>query len=281
VSEILSVEARLLAMAQLAVPGLTVGDREIPLEKLVAGQLPYAYVTGWAKRGELGDLGSEDRILEGGLVVVSEVSLEDARAKADAIEARIVADRTLAGLVSTASADVEAGYDPTSSRAWAVLAVRAVVRDGSSATAGGPLVRWVLTTRVRLRAALTGGTTAAAYRTAIASAIATLLSGTRFASDLEDPPLEAVPASSTRFQLAMIAGEITLDANTQAVEIAVRLRVFHRGAAGDSERDYTEGAMAVETATLLRPSWWALAYSDVEVDEDDAPEIAQGDVARA
>ena len=278
-SELLTYQARLLAIARAAVPGLSLADGPTPTDGIPDDRLPLAWVGALAKRSRPGDLGSEDRVLEGALVVVSNVSLEDARAKGDAIEAAIVADRTLVGIVSTTFVEAEA--ESVGNRHVAILAVQSTVRDGSSAAAGGPLVRYEVRAQARLRAALTGGTTAAAYRTALAAAVAALLTGTRFSSDLENPPLEAVPASSTRFQLATLAAEIALGSNVTGLRVSIALRVFHRGAAGELERAYTEGAMAVETATLLGREFWKAGFADVDVDADELPEITfPGDVAR-
>jgi len=284
-SEILELEARLLAIAQGAVGGLSVTDEVKPIADYPSTSLPLAYADGFAKRAVPAALGAEDRVLEGLVVLVTDVSLEKARELGEKIEAAIVADRTLAGLVSTTNVEIESGSAGGASgqpvRHFAALAVRAVKRDGSSAAAGGPLVRWELRARARLRGALTGGTTAAAYRTKIAADVAAALSGVRMASDLEKDPIEAVPASSTRFQLSMLAGEVLLSSNTNGVHMFIALRVYHRGAAGETERAYTEGAMAVATAALLARDFWKAGFTDVDVDAEELPEISfPGDVAR-
>lgn len=283
VSEILTLEARLLLFARNAIAGLTVSDQPpAALDAIPETSLPFGYVDAFAKRSVARDAGSEDRVLEGAVVLVSNVSLEHARELGDRFEAAIVADRTLAGLVTTTTLEIEAGSTGRTRHA-AVCAVRAVVRDGSSASAGGPLVRYEVRARARLRSPVTG-TTPAQYRTELAAALVALLGGAsaaRFASDLENPPSEAVPASSTRFGLSTLSSELVISSNVTGILVSIALRVFHRGAAGDAERDYTEGAMAVETATLLGVDFWKLGKPDVDVDAEELPEISfPGDVAR-
>ncbi len=276
-SELTTIETRLLGLCETVVAGIHVTWGDVEWDKLPGSELPHAFVQPFEKRPVPGDLGSEDRVIEGRLIIISALSIEDARAKGDLVEAAIVADRTLGGTVTAAFVAMDSGTEPTKQRHWARLTVTCTQTDGSMAVAGGPLMQWEL----QLRAVIRGATLATDYLIAKATEVAAALNGTRMLSDWESPPQQSVPAGATMFQLAALVSHQVRSSNQNVNPVNMVLRVFHRGAAGETERSYTEGAMIQQTIVLLDPEFWKTGFADVDVVGEDVPVINfPSDVAR-
>jgi len=98
--------------------------------------------------------------------------------------------------------------------------------------------------------------TPAAVLASVATAIATLTSGTRLGSDLS-AAVERIPASGLRFQIKSIVSAIDgSQSNTERPVLALEVKIHRRLGASEAERTYTEGVRLTHQQALVDPSWW-------------------------
>ena len=120
----------------------------------------------------------------------------------------------------------------------------------------------------------------------IASAVATLTSGTRLGSDLSEN-VERIPAGGLRFALKSVVSAPKIRSNDSAssarVTLALEVSVYYRLGAAEAERTYTEGNRLTHMTALLNPLWWEAISGVAGIAEplDQArPNVALSDFTR-
>lgn len=111
----------------------------------------------------------------------------------------------------------------------------------------------------------------------IATAVASLTSGTRLASDYR-VDLAPIAAGALVYQIRGVTGGKSFTSGDERAVLAVRVDVHRRLSGGEAERAYTEVAMQTHLASLLSPEWWR-ALSGV-ADVAPKPSIDTDDVRR-
>jgi hypothetical protein len=270
-SRISDVEAHLLGLVAAAGIRTEFGPQDH--HELEPGGLPVAYSIGFAKEGAENDDGTEAVTYSGAIVFVFETSIEGARAAAEALDAAIVADRTLGGLVERAFvASIDSYTEAAGEQRQRFVAAATIASADDPVSSSPTLIRWSVTAALLLKT-----TGVQSWAATIDAALAAELSGVRLASDLTDPPTEPVPEGELRYALELAAAPVIHGSNIVASSVACELRVYRRLAAIEAERDYTMGPMLAQMLAVAARDFWLAGLTDAEIDGD-GPEV--GDVER-
>jgi hypothetical protein len=270
-SAIGNIETHLLGLVAAAGIRTELGPQDH--HELEPGGLPVAYSIGFGKEGAESDDGTEAVTYSGAIVFVFETSLEAARQAAEALDAAIVADRKLGGLVERAFVASIDSYTEAAGEQRQRFVASATIATADDPVAASPtLIRWSVTAALLLKT-----TGVQSWAAAIDAALAAALSGVRLDSDLTDPPGEPVPEGELRYALEVAAAPVIRGSNVTASGVACELRVYRRLAAAEAERDYTMGPMLAQMLAVAARDFWLVGLSDAEIDGD-GPEV--GDVER-
>ena len=270
-------EQAVLAVARVAVPALADADHqhlgEIAHTDIPPGAFPFAYNLGFS-RSQTSSASGIATTYDGALVVVSDRDLEHVRSLAEAIATALEAEPTIGGLLTSMLVSLDSFPDPATDTLFVAALVLEMTPSGSAGSGTGAAVgaiSWKLKALVDLVT-----TTPDAWESDREAAIMAVLGAgaARFASDLADPPVEAVPAGNARFSLVVIAAPVVISSNVTGVGLAIELRVFRTLATGATERSYTASTMFAEMLALASPAFWIGAFGDARTPDKGAPEIS-------